>query len=116
VHVQRPAAAKPKAKSDPKRKEKAHAIHKVVPPKPSVTRSLGIPSPAQATKSGGTAFLLIVASLVAAIFCFGVVSVPATIISRRAYAEFVIRRKIDMTLLGVGLLIAAFFTVYWSKQ
>jgi len=119
------ATTKPRVHPQPKPKKvhrKARPKPKVVAPKPkiNITRSLspiGSPSAAQGAPSPGssrTVFLLIVASLAIAIGCFGVASVPATHMPRRATTDFMVRHKLDLTVLGVGLLIAAALASYWS--
>jgi len=118
-----PPAASPKPVAHPKAKKvhkKARPKKKITAPKPkktTVTRSLsplGVPATAQGAPSpgsGGTVFLLVVASLAMAIACFGVASIPATYLPRRGTADFVVRHKLHMTVLGVGLLIAAALTL-----
>jgi len=99
---------------------KVRAKPKIAPPKINVTRSpapIGIRAAAQSTTGGaGVAFLLIVTSLAMAIACFGVASVPATVMPPRAAADFVVRHKVDMTMLGFGLLAAAAVAMLWNSQ
>ena len=69
------------------------------------------------TKTGGGSFdlgsLLIVLGLVFAIACFSVALVPATYVKWRPAAIFVSERQVDLTVVGLALLVAAAFTFLW---
>jgi hypothetical protein len=72
---------------------------------------------AAARRSNGTpgvGFLLIVMSLGMAIVCFGVASGPGTFMARRAAGDFMVRHRVDLTALGLGLLGAAAFAMLWN--
>lgn len=103
-----------------KKQRKTPANRRTVPPQVNIRRSLtplGITGvPATATKSGAAVFILIVSTLAAAILCFGVVSIPATLVAHRAAGDFVVRHKLDMTLFGAALLVTATFTLLWSSK
>jgi len=70
------------------------------------------------TKSGGSiglASLLVVLGLSFAIACFAVAAVPATYVKWRPAAIFVSERHVDLTLVGVALLVGAAFTFLLAK-
>jgi hypothetical protein len=70
------------------------------------------------TKSGGSiglASLLVVLGLSFAIACFAVAAVPATYVKWRPAAIFVSERQVDLTLVGVALLVGAAFTFLLAK-
>jgi hypothetical protein len=113
---------KPKVRAHPKpkpkkAKPKAPAKKKtVVLPKVTITPpvSAGISQPFQ-TNSGGSfslGSLLIVLGLSFAIACFSIAVVPATYVKWRPAAIFVSERQVDLTVVGVALLVAAAFTLY----
>jgi hypothetical protein len=79
-----------------------------------------VEGPAAATtasgRSHGPVFLLVMTGLAAAIACFGFASLPATYVPGRATADFMIRHRLDVTVLGIGLIVAAAFAVLWSNK
>ena len=116
--------AKPRVRVHAKKKvrhKKAAAKHKVVLPKVQVTPKVGAVGVQQAfqTKSGGSrklGSLLIVMGLALAIACFVVAVVPATYVKWRPAAIFVSERQVDLTVVGLALLvITAAFTFFWTK-
>jgi hypothetical protein len=126
VHVQ----VKPKKKVV--RHKKAIVKKKVVPTTTTTTATLptvtvlttagaavGVPS-AFHSKSGGDGSLnfssiLIVFGLGVAIACFAVALVPATAVKWRPAAIFVSERQVDLTVVGLALLVAAAFIFFWTK-
>jgi hypothetical protein len=127
----RPAAVvHPKVLAHPKPKPKKVVKHKKAPvkkkttvlPKVNVTRPVGGVAGVQSafqTKSGGGAFnlgsLLIVLGLGVAIACFTIALVPATYLKWRPAAIFVSERQVDLTVVGLALLVAAAFTLFLTK-
>lgn len=114
---------KAKAKARPKVKHKKPVIKKktVVLPKVNATPpagALGV-SNALHTKSSGASFhlgsLLIVLGLGVAIMCFAVALVPATYVKWRPAAIFVSERQVDLTVVGLALLVAAAFTFFLTR-
>lgn len=91
---------------------------------PTVTVSttagaVGVPSVFH-PKSGGARSLdfgsiVIVLGLSIAIACFAVALVPATSVKWRPAAIFVSERQVDLTVIGLGLLVAAAFTFFLTK-
>ena len=126
----RPAAAvKPKVRAHPKPKpkvthkkapvkKKAAVLPKVKVTPPPVGGVAGVQSAFQ-TKSGGGSFnlgsLLIVLGLGVAIACFTVALVPATYVKWRPAAIFVSERQVDLTIVGLALLVVAAFTLFLTK-
>jgi hypothetical protein len=81
--------------------------------------AVGVPS-AFHSKSGGDGSLnfssiLIVFGLGIAIACFAVALVPATAVKWRPAAIFVSERQVDLTVVGLALLVAAAFIFFWTK-
>jgi hypothetical protein len=71
-----------------------------------------------ATQPGGAVdvgSLLIVLGLGAAIACLSIAVVPATSLKWRAAAIFVSERQVDLVLVGLGLLVAASLTIFWTN-
>ena len=128
----RPAAAvKPKVRAHPKPKPKPKVTHKKAPVKkkaavlpkvkvtpPPVGGVAGVQSAFQ-TKSGGGSLnlgsLLIVLGLGVAIACFTIALVPATYVKWRPAAIFVSERQVDLTIVGLALLVVAAFTLFLTK-
>jgi hypothetical protein len=116
---------KPKARAHPKPKKKVKKPPvkqtTTVLPEVSVTPPIGTVGVRNAfqTKSGGGAFdlgsLVIVLGLGLAIACFAVALVPATHVKWRPVAIFVSERQVDMTIIGLALLMGAVFTFLWTK-
>ena len=126
----RPAATvKPKVRAHPKPKPKK-VKHKKAPvkkkttvlPKVNVTPTVGGVAGVQSafqTKSAGGSFnlgsLLIVLGLGVAIACFTIALVPATYVKWRPAAIFVSERQVDLTIVGLALLVVAAFTLFLTK-
>jgi hypothetical protein len=90
-------------------------------PKVSVTppiAAVGVRNAFQ-TKSGGGSFdlgaLVIVLGLGLAIACFAAALVPASQVRWRPVAIFVSERQVDLTIVGLALLMGAVFTFLWTK-
>jgi hypothetical protein len=69
-------------------------------------------------KSGGSfslGSLLIILGLSTAIACFSIAVVPATYVRWRPAAIFVSERQVDLTVLGLALLVVAGFTLLLTK-
>ena len=125
VPSKRPAATvKPKVRAHPKPK------HKKVKPKAPVKTTTVLPEvtiapPVSAgvsnvfqPKSGGSfslGSLLIVLGLSFAIACFSIAVVPATYVKWRPAAIFVSERQVDLTVVGLALLVATAFTLFLTK-
>ena len=116
---------KPKVRAQPKPKKKANKAPveqtTTTLPKVSVTppvAAVGVRN-AFRTKSGGGSFdlgsLVIVLGLGLAIGCFAVALVPATHVKWRPVAIFVSERQLDLTIIGLALLMGAVFTFLWTK-
>ena len=69
----------------------------------------------QAGGSFSLGSLLIVLGLSCAIACFSIAVVPATYVKWRPAAIFVSERQVDLTVVGVALLVAAAFTLLLTK-
>jgi hypothetical protein len=114
---------KPKVRAHPKPKKKVKAPVKTettVLPKVSVTPPIGAVGVRNAfqTTSGGSSDLgsiVIVFGLALAIACFAVALVPATHVRWRPVAIFVSERQVDLTIIGLALLMGAVFTFVWTK-
>jgi hypothetical protein len=114
---------KPKVRAHPKPKKVKKAPVKTettVLPKVSVTPPLGAVGVRNAfqTKSGGSSDLgsiVIVLGLALAIACFAAALVPATHVRWRPVAIFVSERQVDLTIIGLALLMGAVFTFLWTK-
>ena len=126
----RPQSVAPRATTKPK--IRAHATPKkkvtkvpvatetTVIPKVSVTPPIGAVGVRNAfqTKSGGSSDLgsiVIVLGLALAIACFAMALVPATHVRWRPVAIFVSERQVDLTIIGLALLMGAVFTFLWTK-
>jgi hypothetical protein len=123
---QSPAVTKPVVKT-PVLKKKVHRAkpkpqvkpEPVVPrleiPKP-VGASAGLPGAVRAATGGAAGIwsLLIVMGLALAIACFAVAVIPATAVPWRPVAIFVSERQVDLTVVGLALLMAASFTLIWT--
>ena len=112
----------PRTTTKPKKKvEKAPVkTETTVLPKVSVTPPIGAVGVRNAfrTKSGGSSDLgsiVIVLGLALAIACFAVALVPATHVRWRPVAIFVSERQVDLTIIGLALLMGAVFTFLWTK-
>jgi hypothetical protein len=115
---------KPKVRAHPKPKKVKKAPVKqttTVLPKVGVTPPIGAVRVRNAfqTKSGGSSFdlgsLVIVFGLGLAIACFAVAVVPATYVKWRPAAIFVSERHVDLTVIGLGLLVVTAFTLFLTK-
>jgi hypothetical protein len=116
---------KPKVRAHPKPKKKVKKAPveqtTTVLPKVDVTPPLGAERVRNAfqTKSGGGSFdlgsLVIVLGLGLAIACFAVALVPAAHVKWRPVAIFVSERQLDLTIIGLALLMGAVFTFLWTK-
>jgi hypothetical protein len=114
---------KPKVRAPkPKKKvEKAPVTTETtVLPKVNVTPPIGAVGVRNAfqTKSGGSSDLgaiVIVLGLALAIACFAMALVPATHVRWRPVAIFVSERQVDLTIIGLALLMGAVFTFLWTK-
>jgi hypothetical protein len=118
---------KPKKKA---RHKKAVVKKKVAPTTtttatlPTVTVStiagaVGVPGVFHSKSGGGGSLdlgsIVIVLGLSIAIVCFAVALVPATSVKWRPAAIFVSERQVDLTVIGLGLLVAAAFTFFLTK-
>jgi hypothetical protein len=115
---------KPKVRAHPKRKKKVEKApvktETTALPKVSVTPPVGAVGVRNAfqTKSGGSSDLgsiVIVLGLALAIACFAMALVPATHVRWRPVAIFVSERQVDLTIIGLALLMGAVFTFLWTK-
>lgn len=116
---------KPKVRAHPKPKKKKVQKAPVKTettalPKVSVTPPVGAVGVRNAfqTKSGGSSDLgsiVIVLGLALAIACFAMALVPATHVRWRPVAIFVSERQVDLTIIGLALLMGAVFTFLWTK-
>jgi len=122
----RPAVTvKPKVRAHPKPKPKKVQHKAPVKKKTTVLPKVTIAPPVSAgvsnvfqPKSGGSfslGSLLIVLGLSCAIACFSIAVVPATYVKWRPAAIFVSERQVDLTVVGVALLVAAAFTLFLTK-
>jgi hypothetical protein len=119
------ATVKPKTRVHVKPKKVRHkkaVVKKKTTPLPKISLAppvgaVGV-QVALKTKSGGSiglASLLVVLGLSFAIACFAVAAVPATYVKWRPAAIFVSERQVDLTLVGVALLVGAAFTFLLAK-
>jgi hypothetical protein len=115
---------KPKVRAHPKPKKKVEKApvktETTALPKVSVTPPIGAVGVRNAfqTKSGGSSDLgsvVIVLGLALAIACFAMALVPATHVRWRPVAIFVSERQVDLTIIGLALLMGAVFTFLWTK-
>jgi hypothetical protein len=119
VHV-KPKHKKARHKKAPVKKETTTTTTSVLP-KVDVTPPVGASGVQSAfkTKSGGGSIdlgsLLIVLGLGVAIMCFTIALVPATYVKWRPAAIFVSERQVDLTVVGLALLVVAAFTFFWTK-
>jgi len=96
-------------------RKKTTALPEVVIGAP--VRAVGVQN-ALSTKSSGSfslASLLVVLALSVAIACFAAAAVPATSVRWRPAAIFVSERQIELTVIGVALLLATAFTLVVTK-
>ena len=81
--------------------------------------AVGVPSVFHSKSGGGGSLdfssIVIVLGLSIAIACFAVALVPATSVKWRPAAIFVSERQVDLTVIGLGLLVAAAFTFFLTK-
>ena len=117
---------KPKVRAQVKPKPKKVRHKKVVVKKepttlPTVTiapiGAVGVQA-ALRTKSSGSfnlGSLLIVLGLSLAIACLAVAVVPATYVKWRPAVIFVSERQVDLTVIGLGLLVVTAFTLFLTK-
>jgi len=117
------AAVKPKVRPHPKPKKKAPVKKKTtVLPKVTIAPPVGAAGVQNAfsSKSGGGSLdpgsLLIVLGLSFAIACFAVAVVPATYVKWRPAAIFVSERQVDLTVVGLALLVVSAFVLFWSAR
>jgi hypothetical protein len=105
VHRAKP---KPQVKPEP-------VVPRIEVPKP-VGASAGLPSAVRSATGGAAGIwsLLIVMGLALAITCFAVAVIPATAVPWRPAAIFVSERQVDLTVVGLALLMAASFTLIWT--
>jgi hypothetical protein len=117
-------ATKPKVRAHPKPKKKVEkapvTTETTALPEVGVTPPVGAVGVRNAfqTKSGGSSDLgsiVIVLGLGLAIACFAVALVPATHVRWRPVAIFVSERQVDLTIIGLALLMGAVFTFLWTK-
>lgn len=115
---------KPKVRAHPKPKKKVTKApvktETTALPKVSVTPPIGAVGVRNAfqTKSGGSSDLgsiVIVLGLALAIACFAMALVPATHVRWRPVAIFVSERQVDLTIIGLALLMGAVFTFLLTK-
>jgi len=115
---------KPKVSAQPKPKKKVQKApvktETTALPKVSVAPPVGAVGVRNAfqTKSGGSSDLgsiVIVLGLALAIACFAMALVPATHVRWRPVAIFVSERQVDLTIIGLALLMGAVFTFLWTK-
>jgi hypothetical protein len=115
---------KPRTHVRPKKKvrHKKTVVQKKTTVLPKVTAAPSVGAAgvqvALKTKSDGSiglASLLVVLGLSFAIACFAVAAVPATAVKWRPAAIFVSERQVDLTLVGVALLVGAAFTFLVAK-
>ena len=122
----RPAVTvKPKVRAHPKPKLKKVQHKAPVKKKTTVLPKVTIAPPVGAgvsnvfqPQAGGSfslGSLLIVLGLSCAIACFSIAVVPATYVKWRPAAIFVSERQVDLTVVGVALLVAAAFTLLLTK-
>jgi hypothetical protein len=122
---QSPAVKKPAVKKTVKHKvrhtkPKPHVKPQPVVPKLNVPDTAGapavLPNPIRSASGGsaGIASLLIVMGLALAITCFAVAVIPATAVPWRPAAIFVSERQVDLTVVGLALLMGAAFTLLWT--
>jgi len=96
-------------------RKKTTALPEVVIGAP--VRAVGVQN-ALSTKSSGSfslASLLVVLALSVAIACFAAAAVPASSVRWRPAAIFVSERQIELTVIGVALLLATAFTLVVTK-
>jgi hypothetical protein len=121
-HPSSSPSTKPRPHAKPKKKvqRKAQPKPKVVAPKVKVTkpvRQVGLQR-AALVKPGDprdNISLLIVLGLALAIACFTIAVIPATVVRWRPAAIFVSERQVDLTVLGLALLMVTAFTFFWTK-
>ena len=123
----RPAATvKPKARAYVKPRPKKVRHKKVVMEKETTSLPTDTIAPVEAvgvraalrTKSSGSfnlGSLLVVLGLSLAIACLAVAVVPATYVKWRPAAIFVSERQVDLTVIGLGLLVVTAFMLVLTK-
>jgi hypothetical protein len=113
-----------RAHPKPKKKVKKAPVEQTttVLPKVDVTPPIDaerVRNAFQTKSAGGSSFdlgsLVIVLGLGFAIACFAVALVPATHVKWRPVAIFVSERQLDLTIIGLALLMGALFTFLWTK-
>jgi len=120
----RPAAAVKPAVSAHTRPKPVR--HKKSPAKKTTVRSPITVAPVRAvqirhafqSRSGGSSdlgSLLIVLGLGFAIACFTIALVPAAYVKWRPAAIFVSERQVDLTVVGLALLVTAAVTLFWTR-
>jgi len=117
------SSPKQKVRAPKKKVNKAPPVKQTttVLPKVSVAPPIDVVGVRHAfqTKSAGGSFdlgsLVIVLGLGLAIACFAVALVPATHVKWRPVAIFVSERQLDLTIIGLALLMGAVFTFLWTK-
>ena len=119
-----PTHVKPKRKVRHKKavvKKKVAATTTTLPTATVLTTAgaVGVPSVFNSKSGGGRSLdfssILIMLGLGIAIACFAVALVPATSVKWRPAAIFVSERQVDLTVIGVALLVGAAFTMYLTK-
>jgi hypothetical protein len=117
VHAQ--VKPKPKKVQHKKVQHKKVAVKKqTTTTLPTVTITPVGASAALGTKSGGSfnlGSLLVVLGLSLAIACLAVAVVPATYVKWRPAAIFVSERQVDLTVIGLGLLVVTAFMLVLTK-
>ena len=115
------AAVKPKVRPHPKPKKKAPVKKKTtVLPKVTIAPPVGAGVSNVFQPQAGGSFslgsLLIVLGLSCAIACFSIAVVPATYVKWRPAAIFVSERQVDLTVVGLALLVVSAFVLFWSAR
>ena len=104
-----------------KKKKVAHTTTTTLPTVTVLTTAgaVGVPSVFHSKSGGGGSLdfssIVIVLGLGIAIACFAAALVPATSVKWRPAAIFVYERQVDLTVIGLALLVAAAFTLFFTK-